>query len=71
MVAVEAMLAIVKEITNKRIKWPVMNTHKWHRRRHYAQVATIQSPTFSFEFVPIPRLYPSAATYAHPRPPIA
>ena len=29
------------------------------------------SPTFSFEFVPIPRLYPSAATYAHPCPPIA
>jgi hypothetical protein len=26
---------------------------------------------FSFEFVPIPRPYPSAATYAHPCPPIA
>jgi hypothetical protein len=25
-----------------------------------------QSPTFSFEFVPIPRPYPSTATYAHP-----
>ena len=30
-----------------------------------------QSPTFSFEFVPIPRPYPSAATYVHPCPPIA
>jgi hypothetical protein len=30
-----------------------------------------QNPTFFFEFVPIPRPYPSTTTYAHPCPPIA
>jgi hypothetical protein len=29
-----------------------------------------QSPTFSFEFVPIPKPYSSPATYAHPCPPM-
>ena len=30
-----------------------------------------QNPTIFFEFVPIPKAYPSVATYAHPCPPIA
>ena len=41
-------------------------------KMHYDQrnaCRTQQNPTFSFKFVPIP--YPSAATYAHPSPPIA
>jgi hypothetical protein len=40
-------------------------------RRQTCILSLQQSPTFYFEFVPIPRPYPSTTTYAHPCPPIA
>ena len=54
---------------------PYIFGHGPHRKRPlvfhtHTHTHIHQSPTFSFEFEPIPRPYPSAATYAHPCPPM-
>jgi hypothetical protein len=57
-----------------------IETHSSVEKKHVKSVGipsqdnsegtAVQSQTFSFEFVPIPKPYPSVATYAHPCPPM-